>query len=127
LLVGYTAPNYLRALSIWGPERVKSTIRDGSVSLHLGASLKRAFADWLPHVEVTAVSLEFGTVPPIDVFRSLRIENWLHHHGGGGHPKERKIKLRLLRAFHPDSDEWEALVWRQGKEVVEQVLAGMND
>ncbi len=37
----------------------------------------------LPNVEeVTAVSLEFGTLSAMKVFWALRAENWLHHHGG---------------------------------------------
>jgi hypothetical protein len=119
-----TAPNYRRALAIWGPERVRSTAAGESVSPHLDASLKRAFTNWLPRVEVTAVSLEFGTLPPMDVFKALRAENWLHQHGDPFHSKSKKIKACLLRAFHPDSDEWEAQVWQQGKTIVEQALAG---
>ena len=79
---------------------------------HLDASLKLAFTDMLPNAEVTAVSLEFGTVPPMEVFKALRAENWLHHHGGPDHPRAREIKTSLLRAFHPADVEWEAQVWR---------------
>jgi hypothetical protein len=117
-----TAPNYQRALAIWGPKQVRSTISGESVSGHVDASLKRAFADMLPEVEVTAVSLEFGTVPPMEAFKALRAENWLHHHAGPNHPRAIEIKTRLLRAFHPEANEWKASVWNQGKAVVEQAL-----
>lgn len=117
------SPAYGRAVAIWGSEQVRSTITGGSVSIHLDASVKLAFVEMLPESEVTAVSLEFGTRPGMDVFRAVRAENWLHHHGGGDHAKAENIKTCLLRAFHPDSDEWEASVWNQGKEVVEQALA----
>jgi hypothetical protein len=40
----------------------------------------------IPHAEVTAISLEFGTMPPMEVFQAMQAENWLHHHGGKNHP-----------------------------------------
>jgi len=72
--------------------------------------------------EVTAVSLEFGTFPPKEVFWALRSESWLHHYGGREHPDSSRIKKELLRAFYPDDDQWKFDVWRQGKDVVEQAL-----
>ena len=117
---------YGRAVEIWGPTRVRSTVTDESVSIHLEASLKLALTEMLSDSVVTAVSLEFGTLPQMEVFKALRAENWLHHHGGMDHPRAKKIKTCLLRAFHPDSDEWEASVWNQGMEVVEQALAWLS-
>jgi hypothetical protein len=92
------------------------------VSGHLDASVKVAFAKALPG-EVTAVRLEFGTEPRLEVIKALRAENWLLHRGGADHPKSKEIKIRLLRAFYPDSAEWKTEVWKQGEEVVEQALA----
>jgi len=115
-----------RAVSIWGPDRVRSTTTSGSVSSHIESSLKNGLTRALPGVEVTAVSLEFGTVPITEVIKAQRAENWLHHHGGTDHPEAREIKMRLLRAFHPDSAEWEVTVWNQGNEVVEQSLAWLR-
>ena len=120
------SPEYHRALTIWGPTLVKTTVTGESVSAHLEASLKLAIPEMLPGAEVTAVSLEFGTLPPMEVFKALRAENWLHHHGGMEHPKARELKTCLLRAFHPESEEWKASVWSQGRQVVEQALASLR-
>ncbi|MFC1896236.1 M14 family metallopeptidase [Thermodesulfobacteriota bacterium] len=117
------SPEYQRALAIWGPTLVKSTASGESVSAHLEASLKLAIPKLLPDAEVTAVSLEFGTVPHMEVFKASRAENWLHHHGGMSHPKAHELKMRLLQAFHPDSEDWEASVWSQGKQVIGLALA----
>ncbi len=111
---------------MWG-DRVKTTAVENttngdSVSPHLYGTLKLAFPGMLPDTEVTAVSLEFGTLPAMKVFWALRAENWLHHHGGKGHSDAKRIKDDLLRAFYPDSEGWKSQVWEQGKEVVEQAL-----
>jgi hypothetical protein len=97
--------------------------KGASVSAHLDASLKLAFTNMLPDGDVTAVSLEFGTLPPMDVFKALRADNWLYHHGGPDHPMAGEIKTSLLQTFHPADAEWAAQVWALGKEVTEQVIA----
>ena len=125
LNVSDESPEYQRALGIWESSFVKTTFTGESVSAHLDASLKLAIPQMLPNAEVTAVGLEFGTVPPMRVFKALRGENWLHHHGGQEHRRAHQLKTCLLRAFHPDSEEWEASVWRQGVQVVERALTSL--
>ena len=82
------SPEYQRAVAIWGLELTRTTVTGESVSPHLQGSLKLALL--LPGVEVTAVSLEFGTVPPLEVLKALRAENWLQREnvaiGPGGRP-----------------------------------------
>lgn len=119
------APAYQRAVTWWGEERVKSTIKGESVSAHLSGTVKVAFSRMLPDTEVTAVGLEFGTLPPMDVFKAIRAENWLCHHGGPDHADAIKIKQQLLRAFYPDDELWKCKVWEQGRLVVEQALANL--
>lgn len=120
------SPEYERAVAIWGPALVKATVSGASVSAHLDASLKLAVTRTLPAAAVTAVSLEFGTVPPLAVFRALRAENWLHFNGGWNNPRAQRIKNRLLRSFHPDSERWEMLALAQGRAVVDRALASLG-
>ena len=79
----------------------------------------------LPDTEVTAVGLEFGTVPPEKVFWALRAENWLHHHDGKGYPDAEKIKRELVQVFYPNTETWKHQIWEQGKEIVKQTLANL--
>jgi predicted deacylase len=112
---------YRRAVSWWG-DRVRSSVSGDSVSINLEATLKLGFSTMLPDTEVTAMSLEFGTLPALKVFRALRSENWVHHHGDINTSKAKKIKMELLRAFYPDERNWKRQVLELGKEAVEQVL-----
>lgn len=112
---------YRRAVTWWG-DRVRTSVSGDSVSIHLEATMKLGFSTMLPDTEITAVSLEFGTVKPKQVFLALRAENWLHHHGSPDHPRAKEIKEDLLRAFYPDQDDWRMQVWEHGRTVVEQVL-----
>jgi len=116
---------YKRAVEWWG-DKVKTSADEESVSVHLETTLKLALPKMLPNAEVTAVSLEFGTISTMKVFWALRAENWLYHHGGKNHPKAENIKIDLLRAFYPDADEWKLQVWKQGRDIVKQVLRQLS-
>ena len=116
-----------RRIEAWWGERAKSAKVGKSVSPELSGTVKLAFSQMLPEAEVTGVSLEFGTEPLQAVIRALQAENWLYHHGGPSHPSAGKIKAAMRRVFYPDSDEWKAQVWAQGKEVVEQAVTGLSE
>lgn len=115
------SPEHERATACWG-DKVKTTVQGKAVSVDIRGSLKRAIPAMLPGTEVTAVSLEFGTFPALDVFWALRAENWLHHYAKDGHPERKKTKAGLLRIFYPDDAEWRDAVWRKGSRVVEEAL-----
>ena len=120
------SPEYQRAVAIWGPELTRTTVTGESISTDLQASLKRALPRMLPGVEVTAVSLEFGTVPVLEALKALRAENWLHHHGGSDHPRAQELKSCLSRAFHPATRDWEESVWEKGRDAIERALASLR-
>jgi hypothetical protein len=116
------SPEYKRAIDIWGPSLAKTTVTGESVSVHLESTLKLAFPKMLPDPEVTAVSLEFGTLSPMDVFKALRAENWLYHHGSIDHTNEKERKNCLLKAFYPNDEKWRASVLEKGKKVIEGAI-----
>jgi hypothetical protein len=118
-------PAYKRAVAWWG-DWVKSTKTGESVSADLDGTLKLAIPKMLPGAEITAVSLEFGTVSSLVALWALRAENWLHHHGDRKNPDAKRIKLKLRRAFYPDSEDWRSTVWRQGKKTVDKALYGLS-
>ncbi len=118
------SPAYERAITWWG-ERVKTTKTGEAVSADLRGAIKAALPDMLPRSEVTAVSLEFGTLSLVKVLRAMQAENWLHHHGARDHPRANVIKTEMRRAFYPDNKDWKSLVWKGANEVVDQAIAGL--
>ncbi len=118
------SPAYERAITWWG-ERVKTTKTGEAVSADLRGAIKAALPDMLPRSEVTAVSLEFGTLSLVKVLRAMQAENWLHHHGARDHPRANAIKTEMRRAFYPDNKDWKSLVWKGANEVVDQAIAGL--
>lgn len=121
------ALDYQWALETWGPDLLRSTVTGVSVSPYINTTVKHAVISMLTETDlVVAVSLEFGTVSTLQAFRALRAENWHYHHGGSAGSNDRQLKECLLRAFHPDSVEWEAAVWNHGKMVIDNALSGLS-
>lgn len=120
-------PAYRRAVDCWGVAQVKSTESGESVSAHLSGTVKLAFARMLDGVELTSVGLEFGTAPPLEVFRALREENWLFHHGREDHPQAARIKRQFLKAFYPDDELWRQKIWAQGAATARRALAALAE
>jgi hypothetical protein len=79
----------------------------------------------LPGIEVTPVTVEFGTLPALDVLQALRADNWLH--GQSPHPElECPIKQDMRRSFCPDDADWGELVVLRGRQVVARALRGLR-
>ncbi len=119
------SPAYKRAVAWWG-DRVKSTKAGEAASADLTGTLKLALSAMLPETEVTAASLEFGTVGAMQVFLALQAENWLHHYGGAAHARAYSIKAALKHAFFLDTDSWKSAICSQAEQVVNQALEGIS-
>lgn len=117
-------PSYIRAKAWWG-EDVKSTVSGESVSPQLHGTIDGALPDMAPHAEVTAMALEFGTVPSNRVFRALRKDNWLHLKGTIDSEEGRAIKQELRDAFYPDTDDWKEMVWTRSLDMINKAVAGL--
>lgn len=113
---------YRQAVECWG-DYVKSTKTGASVSADISGPLKLAVPRAVPGAEVTAVSLELGTLDDSEVFWALRAENWLYHHGNSRDTDAQRIRSRLLQAFYPQDDTWKRAVWNAGNTAAHKALA----
>lgn len=79
----------------------------------------------IPEVEVTAIALEYGTLPTEEVKLALRADNWLHLHGDLDSAKGKAIKAQIREAFYQDADDWKELIWERAVETQRLALAGL--
>jgi len=121
------SPAYERQKAIWG-DRVKSSEAGESLSAPLTGTIDKAFAAWMPKVELTFAALECGTQPMRDVFNALRKDNWLHQIARRQANKDdaEAIRRATRDAFYVDTPEWKRSVWGHGVEVVQQALKAMS-
>jgi hypothetical protein len=76
---------------------------------------------------LTAVALEYGTIPSPEVRLALRADNWLHARGRPGSAQGRAIKEQIRAAFYPDRDDWKEMVWARALETQRQALEGFAE
>jgi hypothetical protein len=119
------APATARVTDWWG-KWARSRLTNGSVSTADSGTTVGALPLMLPDLDVTSVTLEFGTFPMRAVFRALRRENWLYHHGSVENKRAGSIKAELLRAFFPDSPKWRSAVLRQSGEILRRGIDGFS-
>lgn len=108
----------------WYGDDVKG-IGESVSTVTLAASTDDGYLRALAPREVTAVTLEFGTVPVSDVMTALRAENWLHHRGDVNSDQGREIKALLVRAFYGDDDRWRKDVWQRAEDVISAAISGV--
>ncbi len=80
----------------------------------------------LPAAELTAIALEYGTLPTEEVKLALRADNWLHLHGDLASAKGKAIKAQVREAFYQDAADWKDLVWERAVETQRLALAGLR-
>lgn len=83
-------------------------------------------AEAVPRSKLTALALEYGTLPSEEVKLALRADNWLHLHGDPASAKGRAIKAQIREAFYQDADDWKEMVWERAVETQRLALAGLR-
>lgn len=79
----------------------------------------------LAGIEVTPVTVEFGTLPTLDVLQALRADNWLHRQSARPDLDD-PIKQDMRRAFNPQDDDWRELVLLRGRQVIARAVQGLQ-
>jgi hypothetical protein len=122
---------FARARAWWG-DTVKSVVGhagEESRSTPVTGSLI-GFVEESSDAEATAIGLEFGTVPLLEVLEALRGDNWLYARGlpagvSMASPLAQQIKARMRDALTIDSDDWKEKVFAQAAEVALRALRGL--
>lgn len=110
----------------WYDEDVTSPALGNSASVELYGFNVLGMAEALPEsCELTAIALEYGTIPSPEVRLALRADNWLHIHGQPGSAKGRAIKSQIRDAFYQDRDDWKEMVWERAVATQRMALKGL--
>ena len=80
----------------------------------------------LPDGALTAIALEYGTLPSPEVRLALRADNWLHVHGDVKSAKGRAIKSQIRDAFYQDAPDWKEMIWERAAETMRLAVKGLQ-
>jgi Protein of unknown function (DUF2817) len=127
------AAAYARATRWWGNlgnpsgETPVTSIYNGtSASAFLTGLMWMAAYEEAPQAEYTAIAMEYGTVPVMDVLQALRAEHWLANHPEAPHELASQIKQQLLNAFYIDADDWKGQIISQARQSMFQAVDGLT-
>lgn len=98
---------------------------EGSGYQRMAGAIDSGIEALLEGIEVTPVTVEFGTLPTLDVLQALRADNWLHRHRARPDLND-PIKQDMRRAFNPQDEDWRELVLVRGRQVIARAIQGLQ-
>lgn len=123
----YGVPYIVHGYEVGSPEfiafkkayegEVKSTLDPADIDEDLPGSpegpIVLGMKALLPGKETYAVVIEYGTVPPEQVFPALMQDNWTHLHETPGTPAWNAVKQNVRETFYPLEDDWKDMIWEK--------------
>ena len=79
----------------------------------------------LPHAQVTAIALEFGTLPIEEMLDAVRADAWVHARGDLRSPQGKAIKAQIRAAFYGDAPDWKGMIAGQALLACRQAVTGL--
>jgi hypothetical protein len=119
------AATLARARAWWG-DQVTSMYDGSSTSARLTGMMCLAAYDELPQAEYTAIAMEYGTQPMLEVMHALRGEHWLHMHPEAPPELAKQIKQLMLEAFYTETDAWKGQIVSQARQAMFQAVEGLS-
>lgn len=110
----------------WYGDEVTSTETGTSTSAVVTGVLVDAFPQEAPDAEVTAIALEYGTYPVMEVLGAVRQDNWLHIHGDLASAQGREMKAYMKERFAPADPKWADMVCARAEDVIAKAVAGLS-
>ena len=84
------------------------------------------FSEFARECAATFFFQEFGTYDTVRVFRAMRADNWLQHHGRAESEQAQTIKQELLEVFRPADAAWQRAILAGGARVLQQARDGLS-
>ncbi len=113
-----------RARAWWGD--AVTTLHDGSSSsAPLRGLMWLAPHEECPQAEYTAIALEYGTLPVMEMLEALRAEQWVENHPDAPEALRERIKRQMRDAFYTDTDAWKTQVVTQAMDAVRGAVRGL--
>jgi hypothetical protein len=120
------SPAYERARAWWGERAVnRAGVTHKALAAYNGLLID-AFAEMLPSAELTALVIEFGTLPREGMQRGALLQRWLRFNGPK-HPERAAVLQREYdEAFYPSEVRWRQAALAQSLDFLERGVRGVS-
>ncbi|MAL78256.1 MAG: hypothetical protein CMN55_03985 [Sneathiella sp.] len=119
-------PEGLPRATEWYGDDVTSPEAGTSASAIVRGTIDAGIAESAPNASLTAIAIEYGTIPVLEVLNALRADNWLYIKGDVESTQGKAIKQQMRDAFYCDADDWKEMVWTRGVELINKAIAGVR-
>lgn len=113
-----------RALRWWGSDLIVATATD-SVSPRTVGHITGCAPEECPDAAITPTTLEYGTLPNVQVRSALRGEAWLAGHPDAPPAVAAAIRRAVRDAFFVDADDWKGMILGQFRAQALQTINGL--
>lgn len=114
-----------RTRAVFGPE-VTNPNSGTSSSAKVTGTVPEAFLDLPRDIALTAIAMEYGTVPMTMVTEALRGDHWLHAKGDPDSELGRAMKRKMRDAFYTDTPAWKAAVFGRAADFALRAFRGLE-
>jgi predicted deacylase len=120
----HDAETEARALAWWGRDLMIARLAQTASPKTFGHIVNAARQE-CPNVALTPMTLEYGTVPTMDVMNALRGEAWLAGHPDAPAERARALRKAIRDAFYIDADDWKGMILGQFRALALQTINGL--
>ncbi|VVE20405.1 M14 family metallopeptidase [Pandoraea terrigena] len=122
---GLDAEELTRARAWWGAD-LASPLDGTTVASNVGGPLLDTLRTTRPDAQVTAIAIEYGTVPLIDMLHMLRADSWLRRHPDVPGAQASAIRQSVQKAFCFDDPVWQGQILGQARVAILQAVTGLS-
>jgi hypothetical protein len=114
-----------RARAWWGAD-VTSPLDGTTVAANVAGPVLDTLRRTCPHADTTAIAIEFGTIPLVDMLHMLRADVWLRQHPHAERAHVDAIHDAVREAFYCNDDVWRGLILGQARVAILQAIIGLS-
>jgi len=114
-----------RARAWWGAD-VTSPVDRTSVAANVAGPVLDTLRRTCTHARTTAIAIEYGTVPLVDMLHRLRADSWVRQHPDADPQQINAIREEIRAGFYCEDDVWRGLILGQARAAILQAVMGLS-
>ncbi|SDR34913.1 Protein of unknown function [Paraburkholderia fungorum] len=126
ICVGQVGGSELQRARAWWGADVTSPLDGTSVAANVAGPVLDTLRRTCTHADTTAIAIEYGTIPLVDMLHMLRADAWLRQHPQAEKSHVDAIHEAVRAAFYCNDFIWRGLILGQARVAILQAIIGLS-
>ena len=126
ICVGQLGADELQRARAWWGADVTSPLDGTSVAANVAGPVLDTLRGTCTHARTTAIAIEYGTVPLVDMLHRLRADAWVRRHPDADPQQIDAIRSEIRAGFYCEDDVWRGLILGQARAAILQAVIGLS-